>query len=589
MAWVNSAEFDVGASGREWLRLSRLRVRAPAKQSTPQWFTRIGVLVGKLLRSSRAVKIGPITVHGLSNRGEINNCLPSQTTVASGDSYLAGGVDMKALSRFCGGLLVVLGAGACASPSTPPSATANDGDAGANPNSVAPPQLSGVAPSTANGGYYIIMDAGSSGTRLYVYKATASADRSFYSVPSIAIVSQDVKAAVPGGFKPAGACNDRGIADSTNAQISECLQALITYAKTVVPAGAGLDLAAIPIALRATAGWRTKSWDEQQRVGQQADAELAKSGFLNLHAQSIAGEFEGLYAWVALNYAARTLDKTTLDKTTLTAGILEIGGASMQVAFEPESGADQRTLWFNTVPHKIYSMSYNHLGINDAKAQYSTSNCQVDSAAAATDAGAALTSAEKFAACERGMAAPATNPPPILSEVSCFPQCGLTGTYQPPVIDAPAHYSPSFIGLGNVFAGLGDCLAPTKKSLNADNLDELGKKLCGSQADALAACPMANSTFISNYCFNTAFVSTVLAGSPVATFTPPSGPQITSDGIGFPRDSKQIEAGNNLDIGYGYPPRGSTEDAHDATAQKITTSNISWTMGWVVLEATLQN
>lgn len=77
-------------------------------------------------------------------------------------------------------------------------------------------------------------------------------------------------------------------------------------------------------------------------------------------AMTISGQFEGKYAWIAANY-----DKNSLpgQPVTNTRGILEIGGASMQIVFIPT-----RSVYHDTIHYTdtiIYSKSFLGGGLNE--------------------------------------------------------------------------------------------------------------------------------------------------------------------------------------------------------------------------------
>ncbi len=78
---------------------------------------------------------------------------------------------------------------------------------------------------------------------------------------------------------------------------------------------------------------------------------------------TICGEYEGLYGWLASNYLSKRL---TTDSTV---GILEIGGASFQQAFEI-SGASLYPVLIRDYGHgadTIYSKSYLYCGVNEMR------------------------------------------------------------------------------------------------------------------------------------------------------------------------------------------------------------------------------
>ncbi|KAL0885010.1 hypothetical protein Bca101_008992 [Brassica carinata] len=82
-------------------------------------------------------------------------------------------------------------------------------------------------------------------------------------------------------------------------------------------------------------------------------------------ASVISGSDEGIYAWVTANYALGSLGGDPL-KTT---GIVELGGASAQVTFVSSENVPPeffRTISYGNVSYKIYSHSFLHLGQNEA-------------------------------------------------------------------------------------------------------------------------------------------------------------------------------------------------------------------------------
>ncbi|KAH9295834.1 hypothetical protein KI387_039422, partial [Taxus chinensis] len=88
------------------------------------------------------------------------------------------------------------------------------------------------------------------------------------------------------------------------------------------------------IHLMATAGLRRLKEDTQKRILESCRRVLRFSGFSfqDDWASVVTGADEGIFAWVAANYALGTLGGNP-QKTT---GIIELGGASFQVTFVPE-------------------------------------------------------------------------------------------------------------------------------------------------------------------------------------------------------------------------------------------------------------
>jgi apyrase len=107
--------------------------------------------------------------------------------------------------------------------------------------------------------------------------------------------------------------------------------------------------ASTPIHLLATAGLRMLPQEQSQEVLGSVAAVLSRSGFRFSPgwARILEGELEGLYAWVAFNFAAGTLQLLSAGPAGSqdaakaggaykppaadTWGVLELGGASLQV------------------------------------------------------------------------------------------------------------------------------------------------------------------------------------------------------------------------------------------------------------------
>ena len=164
--------------------------------------------------------------------------------------------------------------------------------------------------------YVVVIDAGSQGSRVHVYTL---------DVPAIGMPSVRGEARVLRVKPGLSAFADDPIAAGAS------LEPLLEHAASFVPADA---LASTPALLYATAGLRSVPTDRAERVLASCRETLRRSPFRfrERDAMILPGEREGLYAWVAANYAAGTLGAAPAN----TVGVLELGGASMQITFRPE-------------------------------------------------------------------------------------------------------------------------------------------------------------------------------------------------------------------------------------------------------------
>ena len=164
------------------------------------------------------------------------------------------------------------------------------------------------------------------------------------------------------------------------------LKALVKHALKFIPEDQVKDT---PIFLMATAGMRLLPKLQQTSLTREICSYLQlNTGFslpdCDLHIQVIKGETEGLYGWIAANYLLGGFDRPSEHqhgKGHHTFGFLDMGGASAQIAFAPnsteaEKHADDlkllrlRTLDGSPVEYKLFSASWLGFGVNQAREAY---------------------------------------------------------------------------------------------------------------------------------------------------------------------------------------------------------------------------
>jgi len=197
--------------------------------------------------------------------------------------------------------------------------------------------------------YSTIIDAGSSGSRIYVYKwETGDNDNPLVVTkvfPSKATSAQAVK---DGGMSPylplQNPCSSITLGIQTKGQdqqtmdgyLGPLLRAAEQFLTTELPNGNHTITAHIPIYLIATGGMRSIPKADQDRILDMAYTLIKtfgntfNAGHRETTVRVIPGELEGLFSWVALNYARQSTDDPLL-------GLTEMGGASTQFAFEDHS------------------------------------------------------------------------------------------------------------------------------------------------------------------------------------------------------------------------------------------------------------
>lgn len=234
------------------------------------------------------------------------------------------------------------------------------------------------------GRYGVVLDAGSSGTRVHVYRwlrnavARNDADpNELKSLPEIKTKEDWVKKIHPGVSS---------FADRPESVGTEHLADLLEHAKSIIP---NEDAKDTPIFLLATAGMRLLgNLERQLLLDQICSYARENTDFLlpdcGLHIQVIPGVTEGLYGWIATNYLMGAFDaphKHDHGKGHHTYGFLDMGGASAQIAFSPNAtetekhGNDLKLLRLRNIDgsiqeHRVFVTSWLEFGVHEARRRY---------------------------------------------------------------------------------------------------------------------------------------------------------------------------------------------------------------------------
>ncbi len=209
------------------------------------------------------------------------------------------------------------------------------------------PKYTSKLPINENVHYSLVVDAGSSGSRMYVYKVEPGQDGNLLSIKMLG--SKKVKPGVSEFEKnpEAGVKN---------------IQELLKYAKEIVEPGFQKQTT---LHLLATAGMRLYSKDTRSRIMNKISKVIRDEGSFDFkEAKTISGRYEGLYGWLALNYLDDQFNPESKRE-----GLLEMGGASTQIAFTPEENFKDHKLKRKILGerYKLYSRSYLYMGINEAE------------------------------------------------------------------------------------------------------------------------------------------------------------------------------------------------------------------------------
>lgn len=194
--------------------------------------------------------------------------------------------------------------------------------------------------------YGIVVDSGSSGSRIQIYKwpdpqyVTENIGDSTWLLSPPKIIQEEnwTQKTEPG----ISTFND---SKKVKRIWPDHFEPLINFARRVIPQEKHQET---PIFVLATAGMRLLPKSQQKRILTETCSLLKqKSPFLirecEDHVQIIDGEIEGIYGWLGLNYLMGQLDNYVdlpSEKLHDSIGFMDMGGASTQIAFVPSDEED---------------------------------------------------------------------------------------------------------------------------------------------------------------------------------------------------------------------------------------------------------
>nr|XP_046230255.1 ectonucleoside triphosphate diphosphohydrolase 7-like [Scatophagus argus] len=195
--------------------------------------------------------------------------------------------------------------------------------------------------------YGIVVDCGSSGSRVFVYYWPPHNGNPHTLLDIRQMKDRDRKPVVK-KIKP-------GISTlaKTPAQASDYLQPLLSFAAAHVPQNKHKET---PLYILCTAGMRLLPESQQAAILEDLVADVPLDFdflFSRSHAEVISGKQEGVYAWIGINFVLGRFDHADEEDTTVevttgsqnqqpisrrrTVGIIDMGGASLQIAYEVPS------------------------------------------------------------------------------------------------------------------------------------------------------------------------------------------------------------------------------------------------------------
>ncbi len=298
---------------------------------------------------------------------------------------------------------------------------------------VAPPLAAEAAAEAATSAaevrYAAVLDAGSSGTRIHVYR--------WRPAEPLPWVEEGWNVKIEPGLS-AFAGDREGLA--------EHLTPLVEFAIDRISGEAGSDGLAEPpvLLLEATGGVRSLAPEARRELLASARELLEATLFRVGKVEAIDGRSEALYGWITVNYLLGRLEPGTARSV----GALDLGGVSTQITFEPsEPPREERlNLTLGGRHWSLYSHSYEGLGQDEARLSAAVPACfPTGYPIAAGGVGAG-----DYTICRRRLlawlAAPCAEAP-----------CSSMGVYQPPIEGdllafSAFYYAASFFGLEDSFS-----------------------------------------------------------------------------------------------------------------------------------------
>jgi apyrase len=222
----------------------------------------------------------------------------------------------------------------------------------------------GAYENDADDGFGIVIDAGSGGSRIHVYRWSARVgDPMFPDYPAVSVPRE---VGEPMKVRP-------GLSDFKDKvkDIGAYLEPLFKHAVKIIDGAANSHAThprIVPIYLKCTAGMRDLYSGDRDAILEETRRVLAASPFRfenDYWAIVMSGEEEGVFGWLSVNLNLGTY--RLKNKETL--GALDMGGASTEITFIPQS----HSIIQNIFPVKIgayslhlYSHSYLEFGYRDA-------------------------------------------------------------------------------------------------------------------------------------------------------------------------------------------------------------------------------
>ena len=201
--------------------------------------------------------------------------------------------------------------------------------------------------------YVAVIDSGSSGSRIYLYERSEEpAGLRVRTLFTWTPATSNPLSGYESNPDHAGPLGVQPLLDALEPTLS----------------GLGVKRSQIKISLLATAGMRlVEQRDASVAAAIYASARrtLSATGMSVGRVETLSGLYEGVYSWADVNYLRGNLDASS----GTSVGIVEVGGASAQIAYISASASESNVarLSVNGRTHRVFSVSWLGLGQNEAR------------------------------------------------------------------------------------------------------------------------------------------------------------------------------------------------------------------------------
>lgn len=376
--------------------------------------------------------------------------------------------------------------------------------------------------------YGVVMDCGSSGTRVFVYTwPRASHEKELLEIEPLKDENGNaVQKKVEPGLS--------SFADHPE-DLEEYLRPLIDLAIAHIPEEQHHETV---LYMLATAGMRMIPQEAQDSILSELRASIPSMTnfvFSEQNVGVITGKEEGIYAWIAANYILGKLKFSKFGKQISSTGIIDMGGGSMQIAFEVPKDANiskhenlaHVSLGSTGLDYDLFVTTHLGFGANEALRRHIdtlpiTDETISDPCFPVNFAGEinskSISGTGEYESCYSSLK-------PLLEKSSCSANdetCSLAGTFQPSLTSVG-----EFFGFSEFYYTSEDTLK-IAGLWDKEKFVEKASEYCATEWDHLeenwkAGMYKADENRLKNQCFKSAWVALVL-----------------HEGLNFPESGKKL-------------------------------------------------